>query len=531
LTKTLVHIAAGFAAAVISGTLLCAAFPSYSYAILVWIALVPLLLATLDSKPAAAFTWWLACGFLYYIESFSWVHEVADFRMAHYLPLLVFYSLYFGLFGLCLGFISNRLGWRAAACAVPFLWVSVEFLRSNMTFLSLPWGLLAHSQYLCPTVIQLADLTGAYGLSFVIALFNAALAAALLTVIKNRFGGKLISPAIRQPFVLIGSAMACTAFTLIYGFFFMPDTPEGRQIRLAVVQGNIEQARKWDPAYAEYILDTYDELTRRASSSNPELIVWPETATPRSISIDKKLYGRIKQLAVSSGAHLLLGSSQLQKFNLKDKDSARYLNSAFLISPDARQQDTQRYDKIHLFPFGEQLPYPDTIPWSMLAVPKAGNYIAGKEYKVFDLNGYRFAVTICWENIFPNMARRFVEGGAEFIVNITNEAWFGRTSAPYQFLAMSVFRAVENRIYIVRCANTGISCCIGPNGRIAERVVDERGVDTFVRGVESATVIPLQNRTFYHRFGDWPAWSSALIALSFVAAALIARQRPTRSLR
>jgi apolipoprotein N-acyltransferase len=145
-----------------------------------------------------------------------------------------------------------------------------------------------------------------------------------------------------------------------------------------------------------------------------------------------------------------------------------------------------------------------------------GNYIRGKEYKVFKLSNFQFSATICWENLFSNFVRQFVKAGAQFIVNMTNEAWFGPTGAPYQFVSMNVFRAVENRVYVIRCTNTGISCFIDPNGRLINTVQDENGKAVFIRGVASSTIIPQNSSTIYTRFGDWFAWFSVLISISFL---------------
>ena len=151
----------------------------------------------------------------------------------------------------------------------------------------------------------------------------------------------------------------------------------------------------------------------------------------------------------------------------------------------------------------------------------------GETHTVFDLPPHRFGVTICWENIFPDLVRQLVKSGAQFIVNITNEAWFGRTDAPYQFVAMNVFRAVENRVYVVRCANTGVSCFIDPCGRVLNRVKDINGNDIFVRGVLTGSVIPLESKTFYTRYGDWLVWLSfAVSTVTLVAALLRKRKAP-----
>jgi len=264
------------------------------------------------------------------------------------------------------------------------------------------------------------------------------------------------------------------------------------------------------------IMKTYTDLTYKAAEKKPTLIIWPESATPRSISTDAKLQSQVRDLARSTGAYLLLGSTQLQKFKVQNPQSARYLNSAFLISPEPGEMKNQRYDKIRLFPFGEYLPYKDTIPWRLINVAEFGNYVAGKEYTVFTTPFSRFGVTICWENIFPDLVRAFVRHGAQFMVNVTNEAWFGPVTAPHQFVSMSVFRAVENRVYMVRCGNTGISCCIDPYGRVISRVTGADGGDIFVQGFMNESVVPLDSRTVYNRYGDWFAWLCILVSMVFL---------------
>jgi len=235
--------------------------------------------------------------------------------------------------------------------------------------------------------------------------------------------------------------------------------------------------------------------------------------------LDRKIYANVWQAAREASASLLLGSSQQRKFEENKSKKFSYQNSAYLVQPVKRLVRHQRYDKIRLLPFGEYLPLKDNIPWASIGIPKIAGYVPGKEFTVFELPDFKFAVTICWENIFPNMVRRFVKGGAQFIVNITNEAWFGQTAAPYQFLSMSVFRAVENRVFVVRCANTGISCFIDSCGRVFKRVRNKDGKDIFVRGVLTASVVPLDSRTLYTRYGDWVVWLCVCGVITFMVLA------------
>ena len=162
----------------------------------------------------------------------------------------------------------------------------------------------------------------------------------------------------------------------------------------------------------------------------------------------------------------------------------------------------------------------DKVPWFLINVPEITGYNSGNEFKVFEINDYRFSTTVCWENLFPHMVRKFVKNGAQFIINITNEAWFGETAAPYQFLSMNVFRAVENRVYVVRCANTGVSCFITPYGIVSDRVKNQVGKDIFVRGALTRSVIPLESNTFYTRYGDWFVWLNIVILIVIILLSL-----------
>jgi apolipoprotein N-acyltransferase len=321
------------------------------------------------------------------------------------------------------------------------------------------------------------------------------------------------------------TAASLLLLTLVYGYFSITNIIPGEKIKISLIQGNIEQSKKWDPKYAGEIMETYSRLTLKASEAHPSLIIWPETATPRSIRSDAKLFVEIKEIAEKAGAYLLLGSAQDQKFEKEETKTIQYLNSAYLIPPDPEVIESQRYDKIRLFPFGEYLPFKGLIPWSLIKVRESGSYGAGKEFTIFELPACRFGVTICWENVFPDLVRQFAKKGAQFIINMTNEARFGKTAAPYQLVSMSVFRAVENRIYVVRCANTGVSCIIDPHGRIIDRISDEKGQDIFIEGIMTAWITPLESKTIYTRYGDWFVWVAIGGSALFLLIAAFSKKR------
>jgi apolipoprotein N-acyltransferase len=219
----------------------------------------------------------------------------------------------------------------------------------------------------------------------------------------------------------------------------------------------------------------------------------------------------------------LLGSAQQRKLRPPRKDAWGSYNSAFLLPPDGRGAE-QRYDKVRLMPFGEYLPWSHILPWSLMNIEERGAFHPGKVFTVFETPTFRFGTTICWENLFPDLTRRFVLEGAQFIVNITNIAHFGKSAVPYQVASINAFRAVENRVYVVRCTNTGVSCFIDPYGRIVSRVMNDSGRDIFVRGILTEPVSIAGKQTVYTLYGDWFVWFCALAGLGALAASAARRR-------
>ncbi len=241
-----------------------------------------------------------------------------------------------------------------------------------------------------------------------------------------------------------------------------------------MVQGNIPQNLKWNREYREQIISQYERLTEEAEKSEPQLIVWPETATPGFVLNDFSLLRRMASLLAGAKAYLLIGSSEYPKFSGPHfKLSLSKGNTALLFSPQGRVLG--QYLKMRLVPFGEYIPYKDFIPWPDFIVQKGKRTfdIAGREVTLFRVGGDPFGTLICWEVLFPDLTRNLVKKGAGFAVNLTNEAWFGKIAFPQQMLSSCVFRAVENRINLVRCANTGISCFIDPYGRVTSQGIQE----------------------------------------------------------
>jgi apolipoprotein N-acyltransferase len=512
----------------LSAALLILAFPRYNLGWLGWVAFVPLLSAISGRDMKQGFFQCFLCGMIFFALVFDWVLEVPGYTFLHHLLLCVYMGLYFGLFGVLFSLLCKRSGATIALFAAPFIWVFLEYVRSNMGFMALPYAWLGYTQHAYPLVIQIASVAGAYGVSWLLAMVNSAVAAFVLTIL---YRSKAINPQPNRPISnrglisIAGAAAFLAVLTVCYGIIVISKPTMGKKLRVSVVQGNIEQAKKWDRSYRNYIIERYEELSRETSKDQPGLVIWPEAATPGFILNDHALLKRIMALVREMNTYFLVGSSEYPKFQKAPFEFDRSGNTALFFSPDGKVLG--QYLKIRLLPFGEYLPYGETIPWSWVDVPKVKTTMPGKEFTVFQCPTFRFSAPICWETIFPDLPREFVKRGAQFLVNITNEAWFGRSVGPQHYVISSVFRAVENRVYVVRCANTGISCFIDPYGRIVGRVKDKNNQDLFVRGVLTETVIPMESRTVYTRYGDWWVWISAGVSLIFISFAFLRRKPET----
>jgi apolipoprotein N-acyltransferase len=341
-------------------------------------------------------------------------------------------------------------------------------------------------------LIQVADLTGVYGVSWLIVLVNGWLAYLLL---------------MRRLHWSLSLLVLCLVFVGVYGWkrFQVVDAMQ-QQTDLWVVglaQGNIDQFRKWDPAYQQETLRRYQQLSVLAAGSNPRpaLLVWPETAAPFFYDMENKLTPQLQEIVREMGIPLLFGSpgAALQE------GVTRLYNKVYLI--DTEGKTVGDYAKQHLVPFGEYVPLQKLLFFVHRLVEAAGDFAAGRDQLPIVLDGRRLGVLICYEAIFPELSRSAVRRGANVLVNVTNDAWFGTSSAPYQHLEMARWRAVENRVPLIRCANTGISTVFEPSGRSGQMLpLNETGYLT-------CAVHPVKMTTVYAVWGDWFAWLCVLTAL------------------
>ena len=271
-------------------------------------------------------------------------------------------------------------------------------------------------------------------------------------------------------------------------------TPISASSRIAIIQGNIDQEVKWDPRFQVATTDKYIGLSLQAKKENPDLIVWPETAAPFYFLYDIALTKRLQKGIRETGTSFLFGSPSFQA----GQNIVKYYNSAYLVNSDA--EVLGRYDKAHLVPFGEYIPFKKWFPFLGKMIEQVGDFWPGKSGVAIDRGEYRLGMLICYEIIFPNLAREMVKNKASLLINITNDAWYGKTSAPYQHFSMAVFRAVENRRALVRSANTGISGFIDPAGRIVS------STPLFKDAVMTRSIPLIDTETIYTRIGDAFAW-------------------------
>jgi apolipoprotein N-acyltransferase len=495
----LLKLVSSISAAMLSGVLLYLAFPAYDLHFFAWIGLVPLLLAIYWKKPWEAFLLCVLAGFVFSL-GMTPIKFISTASIPAGMLACLYVSVYYGLFGLLLSILLRRTG-LPILIAGP-IWVVFEYARANFFFLAFSGGLLGHTQYLNIPLIQLASFTGVYGISFVIVLVNAAVADLIVYCINRRKQGESLN--LKNPPFLRGTIVLAIILLLWgIGYISLLPAPSGKFLSVAVVQGNIPQEIKWDRRYREQILSKYENLTEEAAKSNPQLIVWPEASTPGFILIDSALMQRMIPMIKRFSTYMLVGSAEYPKFATrlpKDKKT-RSGNTAIFFSPEGKVLG--QYVKIRLVPFGEYIPHEEVIPWPDFIVSKKGTnfHLFGNELTLFGIDGTHFGTLICWEILFPDLTRAFVKKGANFLVNLSNEAWFGKSPVPYQILCISVFRAVENRVNVIRSTNTGISGFIDPYGRVTGRVTNG-GEDISVEGTLTKNILLSPPGTFYTRYGD-----------------------------
>ena len=493
--------------AALSGILLIFSFPTFDLYPLAWVAFVPLLVSLWNKRPKEAFMSGMITGVFSFFGTLYWIyHSVTYYGSVPFLASLalvfllsLYLSLYPGLFALAfsLKLRSSRL---PALLLVPVFWVTLEFVRSY-ALTGFPWSSIGYSQYRFLHGIQFADITGIYGVSFLVLAVNGALAD--LFIAKKR---RALMPLFPMTHTLAGYIALIAALVLVftYGYWRLHQQRPGASLKASIVQGNIEQDRKWVPAYQEQVSAIYREATAAAATGSPSLIIWPETAVPFYFGYDTARSGELVAFQRQLNSYLLFGSVMV-KAPPSPGGPALLTNSAVLL--DRQGNVSYVYDKIHLVPFGEYVPLRSTLFFVDKLVAGIGDYVPGDKVLKANTPFGSFATFVCYEIIFPGLVRKFYSRDGDFIVTITNDAWFGRTTGPYQHFSMAVFRAIENRKPVLRAANTGISGYIDSSGRIL------RTTPLFERRVETVDVTTDQTRSFYSRYGDIFSYLCIVVSL------------------
>ena len=509
-----------FALALVSGALLALSFPRYGHPAFAWIALVPLLVALTGwnartptsgdgralpgQPPLRAFLLGLASGFVYFAGTLYWTGTVI--RTFGGIPLpaailgVILLALYQGFFPALFALLSSRLIARTGLAGLLFAsaaWVATEFFR-GVALGGFPWVLLGDSQVTELPVAQLASVVGVYGVSGLVAFINATIAYATLATGRRRVA------AIAAGAVVLGA-------TAVWGTLRIADgalTRAGTPIRVGLIQANVAQEDKWKAGEARRIFTTYIAMTRDAVKREAEFVIWPESATPFMFEQDPVGQEMLRALARDVQVPILFGSDQ----EVTQPEPALY-NAAFLVAPDG--QTAAVYRKIHLVPWGEFIPMKRLLFFVSPLVDSFTDFSPGTSMVMLPVGSHKTSTAICYEVVYPSLVRQAVLAGSELLTTITNDAWYGYSSAPYQHFALASMRAIEQGRYLARAANTGISGIVDPYGRI----VRQSGIFEQVALVEEARFLTV--RTIYSRIGDLIAY----VAIAIVAIGLVGLRR------
>ena len=534
-----------WAAAILSAVLLELPFPLAGpmppwRGIIAFFGLAPLLwaiLAPTESKRPyrRAFLIGYVCGILWYAANCYWIYDTM--RIHGGIPpigaagILLLFSLvlglYFGLFALALKFIATRLGTGIALVAAPFLWTALDLAAARIT--CVPWDQLGYSQVDNQSLNLFAPITGVYGITFILVAFNSIFARVILHPPSRSL--RLFGPL--------------AVFSILWAFLTaMPLAPSGTAATAVLIQPNLDVAadNRWNAPdlWNSHIADFKHLATQPDRSfivgipetgaptlvpecftpcANPDLVIWPEAPAFSFFEADPRFTQTMSSMAQSLRAPLIIGGIGADEVN----GNLNTFNSAMLWASDGSR--IGRYDKIHLVPYGEYIPYRNLFFFAHQLTNQVSDFSRGTERKVFrieDAHGqsHRYGIFICYESVFADEIRQFAKNGAEVFVNISDDGWYGDTSAPWQHLNMARMRAIENRRWILRATNNGVTASIDPYGRVRQSI-PRHTVGSLVAqyGFNSET-------TFYTRHGDVFAWLCAILSLGFVVFATNKRPEP-----
>jgi len=500
----------GLAAA--SGVLLALSFPKFGHPAFAWIALTPLLVALGTATLWRAFMLGLIAGLVYFTGTLYWITRVMVLYgdLQPWVAVLVNAALvaYLALFPAIFALLTRRItiahGARAIIAA-PLVWIASELGRTHL-FTGFPWVLLGYSQVTVLPIAQFASVFGVYGVSMLIASVSTALAMYAPGSGPAKAGHHVLRrsvPLITVVAILIGIAAWGARRAAAAEW-----TRAGDAIRVGLIQGNVSLEERVNVTRLGAIFTSYLTMTRQAIRQGAELVIWPESATPFRFEDDPIAAEQVRTLARQARVPILLGSDQIEPG--AQGLPTKYFNSAFLVRPDGTTGGA--YRKMHLVPFGEYVPAKRIFFFAAPLVEAVSDFSAGETATLLPIGAHKISTAICYEVVYPDLVRQFVVGGSELLTTITNDAWFGATSAPYQHFEQASMRAIEEGRYLVRAANTGVSGIVDPYGRVLEKT------SIFQATVLVGQVRFLQTSTFYARHGDILPYASVLVTLALVVA-------------
>jgi len=470
-----------------------------------------------------AFTLGLAAGSIYFTGTLYWITRV----MVRYGDLQPWVGVlvnavlvaYLAFFPAMFAFVVRRLTiahGRSALAAAPIVWVATEAGR-NYPFGGFPWVLLGYSHVTVLPIAQFASLFGVYGVSMLVAGVSTSLA--MYATAKSAQGWSSNAKSAKAPSgyaTFAGAASVAFALLVVVGIAVWGArraasaewTRAGEPIRVGLIQGNVSLEERMEPARRPAIFASYLKMSRQAIREGAQLVIWHESATPFQFENDAAAAAQVRMLAREARVTILLGSDQVEP--AQNSLPTRYYNSAFLVRPDGKTGGA--YRKMHLVPFGEYVPAKSLFFFASPLVEAVSDFSAGETATLLPVDSHQVSTAICYEVVYPDLVRQFVTGGSELLTTITNDAWFGDTSAPYQHFEQASMRAIEEGRYMVRSANTGISGIVDPYGRVLERT------PIFQPAVTVGEARFLTTSTFYARHGDVLAYGSVVMAIALLAA-------------
>lgn len=533
------------------GVVWALAFPHAGLAGLAWLVPGGLILCVLGAGTGSAFRAGYAAGFFQSVVSLYWLLHIPVNKFFPCLGLIAL-SAYLALYPavwtwLCVKTFPElwptgtfkqgadtllntgriQRGLWFLACGV--VWVALEFLRAYL-ITGFPWNLLGVSQVDMLPLIQIVSVTGVYGLSFLIVWFSVSLAVTVLHLFFRPAERKLMAGDLMVPALVISLVWGWGAVQILKGTAESKERP----LKVAMVQPSFPQSLIWDSSSNTNRFEKLLKLTELALATKPDLLLWPEAAVPELIRYDEATFRAITNLTVSHKVWTVLCADDAEpRAQTLDPNDADYFNSSFLISPQGKL--VARYAKRHLVMFGEYVPLANMLPFLKLFTPISGGFTPGEKVVPFvfpapgttSTNQIKTAVLICFEDVFPNLARDSVNDELAFLVNLTNDGWFNDSAAQWQHANNSVFRAVENRRPLIRCTNNGLTCWVDVFGRKHEVYFGD-SADVYGAGFKLAEIPWTENQrfqeTFYHRHGDWLAWGCAILAV--LMASMTLKRKP-----